>query len=195
MDRDSDHGQQSEGHDKPGARDGKLVLAFVAGVVATFVVVAVVGLFVVYTGAYNVAASEDHTSLVRWALDTNFRKAVNNATDGLAAPAATPAMAAAGRRPYKETCQNCHGGPGVERARWASGMRPIPPHLHEEAAEWEREEIYWIARHGVRMTGMPSFATTFDDETLWSIATFVKNLPAMTPEEYAASGAGAAAGS
>ena len=36
------------------------------------------------------------------------------------------------------------------------------------------------------MTGMPAFGPTHDDKTLWSVAAFVKELPAMTPEEYAA---------
>lgn len=193
MDHGKEHdGQKSEDHDKKGARNGKVPLAFVAGAVATLATLAVAGLIVVYTGAYNVAASEEHTSFVRWALDTNFHKAVGNAADELTAPENTPAMVAAGRAPYQATCQHCHGGPGVERAAWASGMRPIPPHLHEAAAEWELEEIYWIARHGVRMTGMPAFGTTFDDETLWSIAAFVRDLPGMTPEEYQRSGAAAA---
>ena len=99
-------------------------------------------------------------------------------------------MIEAGAGEYKETCQHCHAGPGVERAGWASGMRPRPPHLAEAAAEWSLAEVFWLARHGVKMTGMPAFGPTHDDRTLWSIAAFVKELPAMTPERYAALGGG-----
>jgi mono/diheme cytochrome c family protein len=86
-------------------------------------------------------------------------------------------------------CEHCHGGPGVERDEWASGMRPRPPHLTEEAGEWEPKEVFWLVKHGARMTGMPAFGPTHDDQTLWSIVALVKDLPAMTPERYASLGA------
>jgi mono/diheme cytochrome c family protein len=82
-------------------------------------------------------------------------------------------------------CEHCHAGPGVERAAWAAGMRPRPPHLTEKAAGWSPQEVFWIVKHGVRMTGMPAFGPSHDERTLWAIAAFVKELPAMTPERYA----------
>ena len=81
-------------------------------------------------------------------------------------------------------CQHCHAGPGVERAEWATGMRPRPPHLTEAAVRWEPRKVFWIVRHGVKTSGMPAFGPTQDDRTIWSIAAFVKGLPAMTPERY-----------
>lgn len=164
-------------------------LGLVVGVVGILVLLAVVGLTVVYTGSFNVAATEEHTSFTRWAFDTTFHNSVERRAADVAAPESfTPAMIAAGASEYKATCQHCHAGPGVERAKWASGMRPRPPHLTEAAAEWEVEEVFWLAKHGVKMTGMPAFGPTHDDRTLWNIAAFVKKLPAMTPERYAAFG-------
>lgn len=157
-----------------------------AGVIGTLVVFALIGLVVVYTGSYNIAATEDHTSFTRWAFDTTFRNSIEGRAANVAAPESfTPAMIEAGASTYKATCQNCHAGPGVERAGWASGMRPRPPHLTEAAAEWELREVFWLAKHGAKMTGMPAFGPTHDDQTLWNVAAFVKQLPAMTPEDYA----------
>lgn len=165
------------------------VLGVVAGVLVTLAVAAIVGLTVVYTGGYNVAATEEHASFTRWAFDTTYRNSIERRAEDIPVPAAvTPALFEAGASRYKATCQHCHAGPGVERADWASGMRPQPPHLTEAAAEWEPEEIFWIAKHGIKMSGMPAFGPTHDDETLWGIAAFVKELPAMTPERYAALG-------
>lgn len=164
-------------------------LFLAAGVIGTFVVLAIIGLVVVYTGSYNIAATEEHVSITRWAFDTTFRNSVERRADDLPVPErVTPEMMLAGASLYKATCQNCHAGPGVERAEWASGMRPRPPHLGEAAAEWELEEVFWLAKHGAKMTGMPAFGPTHDDQTLWNVAAFVKQLPAMTPEEYAAAG-------
>lgn len=167
----------------------RLISVAAASVVGTLVVLGLVLIVVVYTGAYNVAATEDHVSPVRWALNTTQHTSVDRRAVGAAAPERfTPEMIAAGASMYKGTCQHCHAGPGVERADWASGMRPRPPHLSEAAPEWELPEVFWLAKHGVKMSGMPAFGPTHQDQMLWNVAAFVKRLPAMTPEEYAAFG-------
>jgi mono/diheme cytochrome c family protein len=164
-------------------------IGVVAGFLGSFALVAIIGLIVVYSGCYNIAATEEHASFTRWTFDTTFRNSVERRASELAVPeSVTPAMVAAGGAEYKATCQHCHAGPGVERSEWASGMRPQPPHLTEAAAEWELQEVFWLAKHGAKMTGMPAFGPSHDDETLWNIAAFVKELPAMTPERYAALG-------
>ncbi|MFC4172745.1 c-type cytochrome [Microvirga sp. GCM10011540] len=161
-------------------------LGIAAGALGVLALLGVAGLVVVYTGAYNVAATEEHASFTRWAFDTTFHNSVERRADDVVAPANfTPDMIAAGATAYKSMCQHCHAGPGVERSEWASGMRPRPPHLTEAAAEWEPQEVFWIVRHGVKMSGMPAFGPTHDDRAIWNIAAFVKQLPAMTPERYA----------
>ena len=160
-----------------------------AGAIGLMVLVAVIVLTVAYTGFYNIAATEEHASLTRWVFDTTFHSSVRRHAAGLDAPASfTPANIESGAREYRSMCEHCHGAPGVEADTWAGGMRPQPPHLTEAAAEWELEEVFWLAKHGARMTGMPAFGPTHDDRTLWNVAAFVKELPAMTPERYAAFG-------
>ena len=93
------------------------VFRVTAGIIGTLVVLGLIGLVVVYTGAYNVAATEDHTSIVRWALDTTQHTSVKSRADGVEVPErVTREMIAAGAGMYKDTCQHCHAGPGVERA-------------------------------------------------------------------------------
>jgi mono/diheme cytochrome c family protein len=45
--------------------------------------------------------------------------------------------------------------------------------------------LYWIVKHGVKMTGMPAFGPTHSDERLWTIVAFLKQLPQLSPEKYA----------
>lgn len=172
-------------------RKGIAAIAFAAGAVAALVLVGLAGLSVVYTGAYNIAATEGHTSFVRWMFDTTFRKSIQrNAQDVKSPEPFTDAMVAEGGGSYKAMCEHCHGGPGAEPASWSRGMRPQPPHLTEAAANWKPSEIFWLVKHGARMTGMPAFGPTHADKDLWSIAAFVSKLPAMTPERYSALSAG-----
>lgn len=165
------------------------VLGALTGAAFVLLLCAAIGLFTVYSGAYNIAATEEHTSFVRWAFDTTFHNSIENHAADLVAPEVFPsAMVERGATLYKEMCQHCHAGPGVERAEWARGMRPRPPHLTEAAAKWEAAEIFWLVTHGAKMTGMPAFGPTHSDEEIWSIAAFVERLPAMTPEEYSTLG-------
>lgn len=61
-------------------------LFLAAGVIGTFVVLAVIGLVVVYTGSYNIAATEEHAFFTRWAFDTTFRNSVERRADDLPLP-------------------------------------------------------------------------------------------------------------
>ena len=142
---------------------------------------------VVYTGAYNVAASDRHADIVRWTFDTTMRRSVSGRAEDLDVPEPFPAdLVAAGAQRYAAMCQHCHAGPGVERAGWAGGMLPTPPHLTEAAAHWEAREVFWIVQNGIKMTGMPAFGQDHADEAILEIVAFVKQLPGMTPEQYQA---------
>lgn len=158
-----------------------------AGAAGLLVLGALAGVAVVYTGAYDVAATEPHNPLTRWALGTNFHRAVGQrATEAVPPGGLTPEMIAAGAGEYQAMCQHCHGGPGQDRAEWTAGMLPRPPQLAEAAAQWQPREVFWLIRNGVKMTGMPAFGPTHDAQTIWNITAFVKALPTMTPDRYTA---------
>lgn len=159
------------------------------GMVLTLLVIGAVLLGIVLTGAYNVAADDRHTPTTEWALETTMRNSVQGRAEDLEAPTLTMAMVSAGAGEYKAMCQHCHGGVGEPRAGWAQGMRPIPPSLVDAAKEWSTEEVFWLVKHGVKMSGMPAFGDTHDDRTNWNIAAFVKAMPEMSAEEYVAYGA------
>lgn len=146
------------------------------------------GLITIYTGAYNVAASDDHTPLVRWAFEKTLHNSVERQADGIAVPALTADMARAGASHYKAMCQHCHAGPGVDRAEWAQGLLPMPPLMTKAAKEWQPNQVFWIVKHGLKMSGMPAFGDTHDDRTLWNIVAFVKALPDKSPGQYASVG-------
>jgi mono/diheme cytochrome c family protein len=77
-------------------------------------------------------------------------------------------------------CVTCHGAPGKERGDIGKGLNPRPPHLSEASKFWSAGELFWIVKHGVRM----SFGPTHSDDRIWSIVSFLTQLAKMTPEQY-----------
>lgn len=159
------------------------------GVIAVLLLQLLAGIVIAVTGSYDIAASRDHTALVRWMLSTTQHNAAKRMAAAVDSPPAAPQInIAKGASEYKAMCEHCHGGPNTDRAEWAQGLSPLPPHLTEHAEEWETKEIFWLAKHGIKATAMPSFGASHDDATLWNIAAFVKRLPGMTAQEYASLG-------
>jgi len=159
----------------------------VLGIVATLLVGVLTWLTVVYTGAYDVAATDPHADAVRWTLDTTVHRSVSSRAGDVDLPdLSSEALIAEGGGHYSESCVHCHGAPGQDPADWSRGMRPEPPHLAEAATEWTPEEIYWIVDNGIKMSGMPAFGPQHGAEAVVAITAFVNQLPGMTPEDYLA---------
>lgn len=161
----------------------RLVISFFAGI--AFVLL--VGLGVIWTGAYNVAATSGHAGVVRWVFDTTFHNSVRSRSDDNAMTAEMMRRAdlRSGFQEFQEYCVHCHGAPGVKPHEWTSGMSPNPPDLSQAAGEWTPDQIFWIVKHGVKMTGMPPFGDSESDETIRNITAFVEQLPEISPQEYA----------
>ena len=161
--------------------------AAVIGALGMGLLLTAIALIVVLTGSYNVAATDRHSPIVGWALTTTMKNSVESRARGAEGPEAfTAEMITAGAGEYKAMCSRCHGGVGESRQEWAGTMRPKPPALAQVADDWTPEEVFWLVKNGVKMTGMPAFGPTHDDETIWTIAAFVKALPDMSAEQYAA---------
>jgi mono/diheme cytochrome c family protein len=163
----------------------KSMLSVALGVVATVLVAIAVWLTVAYTGAYNVAASDQHADAVRWTLDTTMRRSVERRSGDVELPESFPDdVVAEGAGHYAESCVYCHGAPGHDPTRWSRGMRPEPPHLIEAATMWSAEEIYWIVENGIKMSGMPAFGAHHGPEGIAAITAFVTQLPGLSPDDY-----------
>lgn len=148
--------------------------------------VGVAGLGVVFTGAFNTTASTPHPAPIAWATHLTMTNAVKRNAGRLPAPPSfTAADVRAGARTYDANCAVCHGAPGISRAPWISGMTPSPPFLLDAARNWTPNELFWIVRYGVRMTGMPAWDRTLSERDVWNLVAFLDALPGMSATDYA----------
>ncbi|HEX6741616.1 MAG TPA: cytochrome c, partial [Sphingomicrobium sp.] len=113
---------------------------------------------------------------------------------GIRAPADLGARKriAAGAGLYDDMCAACHLGPGVERSELSQGLYPQAPELNRRSDLGPAEQ-FWIIKHGVKLSAMPAWGKTHDDELIWDMVAFVRQLPNMSPEQYKAAIANAPA--
>jgi hypothetical protein len=85
--------------------------------------------------------------------------------------------------PLAAHCAVCHGAPGVPQGEMARGLNPLPPDLGKTAPLLSSAEIFWVLKHGIRMTGMPAWSQHSDEE-LWATVAFLQKLPGMNEDDY-----------
>ena len=142
-----------------------------------------------FGGYYSVAGTAEDPAVVKWAL-TKVRQAsiTRHAKDKPPMSLDDPATVQAGARAFSERgCVNCHGGPGVNWAKFSEGLRPDPPDLKELADQLSPAQLFWVIKHGINMTGMPSFGLIeVPDQEIWTIVAFVKKLPSVSDADFKA---------
>ncbi len=154
-------------------------------VFSTLLVLMILFLGFIFSGIYNVAAGKPDAPAIVWVLKTVRRNSIRPRADKVAIPAYVKDVPAyTGFSRFHETCEPCHGAPGVQQAGFAKGMYPHPPDLMKSVKDLSVRHIFWVIRNGIKTTGMPSFEKTLTDKELWSLAVSVKHLPVTSPREY-----------
>jgi len=140
-------------------------------------------------GFFNVAASEDDPDIVNWALEhVRAASIARHATENPTVSLNDSALVQAGAKSFSERgCVHCHGGPGVEWSKFSEGLNPGPPDLKDVVGDMLPQELFWVIKNGIKMTGMPSFGKIeVPDQEIWSMVAFLKKLPVVTEADYKA---------
>lgn len=140
----------------------------------------------VYSGAYDVSATSEHTAPVYWLMERTMRRSVSVRADERTAPdLSRPETIEGGLRQYQARCVQCHGAPGIAPEAFALGMTPVPSYLVATARNWSAAEIYWVVKNGIKMTGMPASKYRMSDEEIGQVVAFVKHrLPYLSAQQY-----------
>ncbi len=101
----------------------------------------------------------------------------------------SPANLLLGARVYKAQCANCHGQYN-RPSDLAMNMFPNPPQLwapHGHGVVGVSDdppgETYWKVKNGIRLSGMPAFATVLNEAQMWQVSLLVANADKPLPSE------------
>jgi len=159
----------------------------IIGTVATVIGVAVLGgLLLIYSGLYNVAATEPHVALIYWVVQTVKLRSIKVHAEEIAVPPglSDDSEIVKGTGHFAAHCVVCHGAPGVPRGDFARRLYPSPPDLAGVSEVYGPGELFWIVKNGIKATGMPAWRDHDDDE-LWAMVAFLLKLPAISAQGYA----------
>jgi cytochrome c553 len=161
------------------ARWLKTVLPLVA-------VVAVGAALVLVGGLVPIKASSGHWSVTHQLLDFIKRRSVATHSLGTSAPRLDdPVLVLHGAGTYDTSCRPCHGSPESTLAPMVpAAMTPPPPHLPTVIASYDRGELFFIVKHGIKFTGMPGWPTQERDDEVWAMVAFLLEMPKLDADAY-----------
>ena len=87
----------------------------------------------------------------------------------------------AGGKLYLNNCAGCHGTPGKTSEDSGDSLYPPIPQLPKIGTEYSEAQIFWIAKHGIRRTGMFANGKWIADKDLWTLAAFIKRIRELPP--------------
>jgi mono/diheme cytochrome c family protein len=137
------------------------------------------------SGVYNIGADDHHTPAVLAMIGQLRERSIAVRARSIEVyDVSDPEGIAAGGRRYAALCAGCHLAPGVTKSDVRVGLYPHPPNL-AQGEELESRRAFWIIKHGIKMSAMPAWGKTLNDREVWNVVSFLRKMPAMTPESYA----------
>jgi len=162
-----------------------MLRGFLFGVLATIVALCLLGYIVVRNGLVPANADATPSPLEVWAAQTSLRATLaREAPQGPNPVELNDANLIAGIQLYGEHCAICHGTAKGEASASpvAKGLYPQPPQLATDGVEDDPEGVsFWKIQHGIRWTGMPSWAGALNDQEIWTLALFLKHMDKLPP--------------
>jgi mono/diheme cytochrome c family protein len=152
------------------------VKGFFGGIVATLLVLAC-GVFAVSRlGLYPIGADNPpgalEKALAGRAMDVYADK---HKPEGDNPVQPTAAALIEGATEYEEHCAFCHGGAKAKISPMRDKFSPPAPQLVNRVPHDPDAWLFWVTKHGVRMTGMPAWDAVLSDDEIWKVIAFIKH--------------------
>ena len=91
----------------------------------------------------------------------------------------------AGAKFYLDACAGCHGTPGKPENGKGAVLFPIIPELPVVGTKYTEAQVFWVAKHGIRRSGMFANGAYAKDNDLWTVAAYIKRMNSLSPSVQA----------
>ena len=155
---------------------------FFAGILVTLFVLATGVWLMSWLGLYPIGADNPPSKLERFlagrAMDVYADK---HKPAGGNPVQITSSTLSEGATEYEEHCAFCHGGAKSRVSPMRDRFNPPVPQLIDRIPHDEDAWLFWVTKHGVRMTGMPAWDSVLSDDEIWAIVAFIKSSDRLPP--------------
>jgi len=157
------------------------LLYWVGGLVLVILILCVV---FIGAGAYDVAADEPHWKVTQSVMEKVRSASVERRSAHIEVPQLGDAtLITSGAGNYDAMCAGCHLKPGVAATEMSRGLYPTPPNFTTRPPG-DDAAAFWVIKHGIKMSGMPAWGQSMEDEYIWGLVAFLKELPDMSANRY-----------
>jgi thiosulfate dehydrogenase len=157
----------------------------ILGVVLTLAVALIGAYFLLRSGLIPANADAKPGRLETWMANTSLEATLSrDAPKGQNPVALTGQNLLSGVHLFGQNCAVCHGSAkgAASPSPIAKGLYQEPPQLATDGVEDDPEGVtFWKIKHGIRLTGMPSFGRTLSDRQIWTLALFLKHMDKLPP--------------
>lgn len=145
----------------------------------------IAGFLVAAAGIMPIKASSGHWWITEWFLQFGKRRSIATHTLGTDLPPLDdPALVMKGAGQYALACAPCHGHPDHQRPRIAAAMLPPPPYLPPLIAKRDPEALFYVVKHGIKLTGMPAWPSRRRDDEVHAMVAFLVAFPSLDSASY-----------
>ena len=153
----------------------------------------IVGFAIVFAGAYvyfgygfaPVATSDSPMPMEKYLAKKALHARINREAPKRDLSSFTDANLFTGAGIYQRNCAFCHGLPGQKESAAAKGMFPEPPQLFTTDGMVTDDPVgvtYWKVKNGIRLTGMPGFHASLNDQEMWDVSAVLARADKLPPD-------------
>ncbi|HUZ13965.1 MAG TPA: cytochrome c [Caulobacteraceae bacterium] len=162
-----------------------MLQGFILGIIFAAVAAAVAGYLVVTNGVIPANADARPGAVETWIARHDLRAVLKNEAPKTPDPVPlTDANLIAGVKLFGQNCAVCHGTAAGDASATpiAKGEYPKPPQLATDGVEDDPPGVsFWKIKHGIRLSGMPSWKSALTDQQIWTLALFLEHMNKLPP--------------
>jgi mono/diheme cytochrome c family protein len=149
--------------------------------VGASLVVMLVGILMIKMGLVPINADVAPSSLERKILPLAVRASVARRSSERPGSAVLPTDddLAAGAEIYRGMCAQCHGQLNGRASVLGASFYPPAPQLPGHGTSYTDAEVFWIVKHGIRNTSMPTWRNLLSDENIRQVAAYIKRMDSL----------------
>lgn len=155
---------------------------FFLGVIVTLAVLAIGGFLYLRLGLTEIRGDLPPSGLESYVMYRAVHASVRRNAPEIPNPvSATDDNLIAGGKIYRNECSGCHGN-FAHPGHTGDTLFPPVPQFAAGGTEYTEAQIFWVAKHGIRRTGMFANGKWDADQKLWTVAAFIKRIGSLPPQ-------------